>query len=272
MKKFTAAVAAILMLAGPAVTHAGVVVNEQQVVDRGTGQPITHTRTVMIEGNKQKSVVEGGESVVTDLDSGTMRMVSSARKSYFEMPFPPKGAMAAMMQGAGTSTLTFKKTGAQKEIAGYSCNEYTGSGNMGGNEYTVKGCFSTSAPGASDFTAFQKTMAQKVKGTAMAMMGQVPDGVPLEINSTTKMTHVSMPGMSPDQAAKLNQALTNRPPTTTRTEVTKVMAQELPADTFAIPAGYQKQQMGMMGGPAAGASPAGAPAMGSGASRSKVPE
>jgi hypothetical protein len=55
--------------------------------------------------------------------------------------------------------------------------------------------------------------------------------------------------------------------------VTKVEAEDLPADTFAVPAGYQKQQMGMMGGPgAAGTSPSGAPANRSGASRGKIPE
>jgi glycosyltransferase 2 family protein len=273
MKNFTAALTAMVLLGAAGVAFAGVVVDEQQVVANGTGQPVTHSRTVMIEGNKQKSIVEGGESVVTDLDSGTMRMMSSARRAYLEIPFPPKGAMAGMMQGPGTSAMTFKKTGAQKKIAGYPCNEYVGSGSMAGNEYTIKGCFSMAAPGAADFTAFQRTMAQKVKGTSMAMMGQVPDGVPLEIASTSKVTHVSMPGMSAEQSSKVNKMLANRPPTTTHTTVTKVAEQKLSPETFAVPAGYHKQQMGPMGpGMGANTPHPGTSSPNSAAPRSKIPE
>jgi hypothetical protein len=276
MKRIAVTFVAVLMLTGTGVVHAGVVVDEQQIVDQGGSQPVTHTRTVMIQGNKQKSVMEGGtESVVTDLDTGTMTMMSAPRKAYVQVPFPPQGSMATMMQANTASTLKFKKTGSHQKVAGYTCDDYIGSGNMGGNELTVNGCFSTSAPGASDFTAFQKTMAAKVKGTSMGMMGQVPDGVPLKIDSTTKVTHISMPGMSPEQTAKISKMLANRPPTVTHMTVMKITTQKLAADTFEPPAGYQKQEMRMpnpgtggpgMNGPGPGAPPAG------GGSSSKVPE
>lgn len=281
MKTLGAAFAVILTLAVVGNCYAGVVVEEQQTIDRGNGQHTTHTRKVMIEGNKQKSVSETGQQMITDLDAGTIMMLNPAHKSYVQMPFPPPSIPG--MTGNNTP-LTFKKTGVNKKIAGYSCDEYTGSGNMGGNEYTVKGCFSKSAPGSSDFSAFQKTMALKVKGTPMATMADVPQGVPLELDSTTKVTHVpSMANMSPDQAAKLKQMLANRPPIVTHTTVTKVSSENLAADTFEVPAGFQKQQIGAMGGPgmtrpgmgtSAMPRPGGAPAPAGGAAApsNKVPE
>lgn len=274
MKTFGAALAAIVIVAAAGSAFAGVVVEEQQTIDRGNGQQITHTRKVMIQGNKQKSVGESGEEMVTDLDAGTVMMVNPAQKAYVQMPFPPKG-MAGMT--GKTTTLSFKKTGASKKIAGYSCEEYTGSGSMNGNEYTVTGCFSKSAPGSAEFSAFQKTMAQKVKGTPMAAMADVPEGVPLELDSKTKVTHLPMANMSPDQAAKINEMLAKRPPIITHTTVTKVSSETLSADLFQPPNGYQQQQMNMMGGmrsgrmatqprPPTGGSPAPA------AAPSKVPE
>jgi hypothetical protein len=249
MKKIICAAAALLMLAGAGAAYAGVVVDEQQTVDHGDGKPVSHSRTVMIQGNKQKSVMEGGsQTIVTDLDNGTMTMINAQRKSYVEMPFPPTGQMAAMMQTQGASSMSFKKTGTHQTIAGYRCDDYIGDGNMGASKVSVKGCFSKTAPGAADFTAFQKKMAAKTKGTPMAMMGQVPDGVPLKIDSTSKITHVAMPpGMSPDQAAKINDMLAKRPPTVTHMTVTKVRTEKLAAASFAPPVGYQKQEMRMPG-------------------------
>jgi len=251
MRTLAAAFAALAMLAGSAA-HAGVVVTEQEVIDQGTGQPVTRSRTVMIQGNKQKMITDRAQ-VVTDLDNGKMYLMNSEKKQYVEIPFPPKGPMAQMMSQR-MSTLNFKKTGASKTVSGYACQEYTGAGSMMGNQYSVTGCFSTKAPGATDFDAFQKTMAAKVKGTAMAMQGEVPDGVPMQLDSTTKITNFSMPGMSPDQAAKMKEMLANRPAVVSKTTVSQIASKDLPADTFTVPADFAKQQMpagGPMGGGAA---------------------
>jgi len=277
MKKYIGAAAALLMLASAGAAFAGVVVDEQQTVDRGDGKPVAHSRTVMIQGNKQKSVMEGGnQTIVTDLDDGTMTMINAQQKSFVQVPFPPTGPMAAMMQNQGTSSMSFKKMGTHRTIAGYRCDDYSGSGNMGASKVSVKGCFSTSAPGAADFTAFQKEMAAKTKGTPMAMMGEVPAGVPLQIDSTSKVTHVSMPGMSADQAAKINDMLAKRPPTVTHMTVTKVRTERLAAATFAPPPGYQKQEMRMPGSGMGGMRMTGKPgsgAAGAGSqSSSKTPE
>jgi hypothetical protein len=254
MKQITAAFAALAIFAASTVVHAGVVVTEQEVIDQGNGHPVTRNRTVMIQGNKQKMVTDRAQ-VVTDLDLGKMYLINPEKKQYVEMPFPPQGPMAQMM-ARRMSTLSFKKTGApSKTISGYSCEQYAGAGSMMGNQYSVNGCFSTKAPGARDFDAFQKTMAAKVKGTSMAMQGEVPDGVPIQLDSTTKITNFSMPGMSPEQSAKLKTMLANRPPVVSKTTVQQIASKDLPADTFTVPAGFTKQEMpngGMGGGANAG--------------------
>ena len=250
MKQVVTALLGIAMLTG-GIAQAGVVVEEQQVIDRGVGAPSTNKITVMVQGNKQKYVIgDGKQASITDLDQGTRAMVSNARKMYVEMPFPPKGMM--MPQNVNKSALSFTKTGGHEKIAGYSCDDYTGTGSMGQNEMTVTGCFSTSAPGAANFTAFQKTMTAKVKGTPMALMSDTPAGIPLKIDTSLK------------------QKTGGHQPIVTHMTVTKVTEQDLPADTFLPPKGYTKQQMpmmgmmgpGMMGKPAPGMMgkpPAGAP-------------
>jgi hypothetical protein len=231
MKRYAISLLALAILSG--VAQAGVVVEEQQVTDRGGGAPpVTHKIIVMVQGNKQKSVIDDGQqSLITNLDAGTRTMINSTRKSYIEMPFPPKG-MPPMQSPAG---LSFKKTGAHQKLSGFDCDDYTGTGTVNGNELTVNGCFSTSAPGAKNFSIFQKTMSDKVKGTPMALMSAAPEGIPLKIDTSMKMT--AMPQMA------------SRPPMLTHMTVSKVTEKDLPSDTFEAPKGYTKQQTPMLGMP-----------------------
>jgi hypothetical protein len=67
----------------------------------------------------------------------------------------------------------------------------------------------------------------------MALMSAAPEGIPLKIDSTMKMT--AMPQMA------------NRPPIVTHMTVSKVTEKELAADTFEAPKDYTKQQSPMMG-------------------------
>ncbi len=253
MKKSIAAIVAALMLAALGAAHAGVVVDEQETMEQGAGHTVTRQRTVMIQGNKQKMVTDRMQ-VITDLDKGVMYLVNPAQKQYMEMPFPPQGPMARMMSDR-MSTLNFKKSGGKKTILGHDCEQYSGAGSMMGNEYSVTGCFAAKAPGAKEFDAFQKAMAEKVKGTSMAMHGQVPDGIPMELQSTNKLTNFNAPGMSPEQAAKIRQMLANRPPMVSKTVVTKVTTEKLANDTFTVPAGYTKRVMGHPMPPAGGMPP-----------------
>jgi hypothetical protein len=145
---------------------------------------------------------------------------------------------------------------------------------MAGNPVTINGCFSSSAPGAGDFDEFQSKLSQKAKGTPIAAMSEMPKGVPLKLDTSTKMTHFSLPSMTPEQSAKVREMLAKRPPVVTHTTVTSIETKSLPPETFAVPAGYTKEQMPMRGMP--GAAPSGPPSSGGagsgGSSSSKVPE
>lgn len=239
MKAIRAVFAASLLMLIAAAAQAGVVLQETETVDRGNGKPETQDRTVMVQGNQQKTVTTRSQ-VLIDLDKGFMYVISPERKAYVEMPFPPQGRMGQLM-AQRMAAMNFKKTGKQSTIAGYPCEEYSGGGNMGGSQYSVVGCFSPSAPGASDFTTFQKAMAGKLHGGAAT--ASIPDGVPLEVTSTTKMTSFNMPGMSADQASKIKDMLAKRPPVVSKTLVSKVSLEQIASSDFTVPEGYQKQEM-----------------------------
>jgi hypothetical protein len=104
----TAAVAGLGVIA--TTVFAGVVINEQETITRDN-QPSSRTRTIMIDGNRQKIVTERSE-MVTDLDKGVMILINPARKTYAQMPFPPKNASGAREM----KSIDFKKTGASRTI------------------------------------------------------------------------------------------------------------------------------------------------------------
>jgi hypothetical protein len=111
-----------------------------------------------------------------------------------------------------------------------------------GAESKIAECFSKDAPGAADFTAFQNTMNAKLKAAGdTGMERNIPTGVPLASESTTSMAGLKIPGMAPDQAEKFAQMMANRPPITTKAEVTKITVKSIPASEFAPPAGFTQQ-------------------------------
>ncbi len=262
MKKLAAALAAIAVLAASSVTQAGVVLVQKESVT-GFGQPRTNERTLMIQGNKEK-MVSATHQVITDLDKGVMYIVYPDRKIYLEMPFPPSGPMAKAIGKPAFHGADFKKTGKTHTVAGYKCEEYTGAGKVQSGEFTVNECVSASVPGASEFLAFESHMTKALKGSAYDMSSghKVPPGIPLSQKAATKVTNLSIPNLSPKDAARIQQELKNRPPIISTVEVEKITVQNLPTSTFEVPQGYTKQQLpaGMLGqGPASGAPTAPAP-------------
>jgi hypothetical protein len=239
MKTLTAAAAAISIALAAAPALAGVVITQQQTINAQSGQQ-KRDQTVMVQGNKQK-MITGDHEIITDLDKGVMYVIEPTRKDYLEIPFPPRGPMAAAM--ARKSTLSFKKSGQSRKVAGYSCEDYKGTGESMAGDYTVTECVSLSAPGAKEFNAFEKLMASKLKGTGMAPSGDVPQGVPLASDSVVNMNKLNMPGMSPEQQQKLQEMMAKRKPTTTSTVVTKIEEKKLPEDTFVVPAGFTKREL-----------------------------
>ncbi|HYB91962.1 MAG TPA: hypothetical protein VEC38_13080 [Candidatus Binataceae bacterium] len=269
MRKLSAAAAALVLALSARTAVAGVVITQEQTVNSGANERKV-PQSVMVEGNKEK-MVTGPREIITDLDKGALYVVEPATKTYLEFPFPPTGQMAHMVSRQSTM-VDFKKGTTTRTVAGYTCDDYTGSaGSMGGN-FTITECFSKNAPGAKEFSAFQKNMAAKLKDTPMAPPSEVPDGIPLASNSEMKPNSFTPPaGMNPEQAQRIRDMLAKHGPITMKTTVTKIEVKKLPADTFTVPAGFTKREVQMpamspMGGvpmgkpPAAAGAPAPAPA------------
>ncbi len=243
MRKLTALVAGMTLAMTALPAAAGVVITQKQHVTNGANTRDSE-QTISVQGNKQKMETDR-HTIITDLDKGVMYVIDPKAKSYFEIEFPPKGQMAAMMAASRSAAMNFKKAGTTREFAGYKCTDYNGGGHMMQGDYTIKECFSTVAPGAEEFSAFEKNMADKLKSAnaGPATSGEIPRGVPLATDSTMKMGHVSLPGMAPEQAAKINEMMAKRPPITTTTEVEKIESKKLADADFAVPAGFTKKEL-----------------------------
>jgi Domain of unknown function (DUF4412) len=266
MKQMIAMFACLVTAAGVnGIARAGVVIDEQVTTTQSAGPAVTHNRQLMVQGHKEKMVSDRNVFVI-DLDKGTMMLIDPNQKAYAEMPFPPH---AMSMNPSQQLDLNLKKTGKASKVLDYGCEEYSGAGKTTMAEVSTNGCFSTSAPGAAEFSEFTQAMGVKLKN-ARAMAGQMPSGIPLTMASTrTVNAGFSVPGMAPDQAARLKQMMAKQGPQTTKTVVTKIATRDLPADTFAVPAGYERR--GLASGPGASAGGAGA-GTGTPPPGTKVPE
>ena len=241
MKQTIAIVAGVLSMAGLCgFARAGVVIDEQVTTVQGSQAAVSHTRQLLLQGHKEKMVSDRNTFVI-DLDKGTMMLIDPNQKAYAEMPFPPHGMSSAPGQQLD---LNFKKTGKSSKILDYGCDEYTGAGQTTMATVSTSGCFSTGAPGAAEFTEFTKAMGLKLN-SANAMAGKMPAGIPLTMDSTREVKPgFSMPGMAPEQAAKLKEMIAKQGPQTTKTVVTKISTRDLPDDTFTAPAGYERRTVG----------------------------
>jgi hypothetical protein len=104
-------------------------------------------------------------------------------------------------------------------------------------------CVASNAPGAKEYVAFQRAMAQKLKGSPLEEKGEVPDGIPVSaIITVTQQAFAVTGGVPPDMLAK-QQAEMDKHPTVTRIGVTKIEVKDIPAAEFTVPAEFKKQEM-----------------------------
>ncbi len=249
MRKLTALVAGVTLAMAALPAAAGVVITQKQHSASGTNSRDSE-QTISVQGNKQK-VVSERRTMITDLDKGKMYVLDPKTKTYFEIDFPPKGPMASMMSASRDAAMNFKKAGTTREVAGYKCTDYNGGGHAMQGDFTVKECFSTSAPGAGEFAAFEKNMTDKLKsvGSSPAAGGEIPGGVPLAMDATMKMGKVNIPGMAPEQAAKINEMMAKRPPIVTTQVVEKIESKKLADSDFVVPEGFTKRELPVGPGP-----------------------
>lgn len=246
----------VLATAVPAI--AGIVITQQMTSSGQPGGGSTTERTVMLQGNKRKST-GAGRDIIEDLDNNVIYVIDPTQKFYLQFPFPPQGPMMAMMTQA--LNMSFKKTGNSRKVIGYTCEDYTSSNKTIAGESNSVMCFSTTAPGAKEFSALEKKMLDAIKAKG-GTVGQMPEGIPLEIDSTTQLSAPKLPpNMPPEQAQKMKEQMAKREPIKSTTMVTKIEQSDLPPSTFEPPPGFTKREINMPGKrampvPSAASSPA----------------
>ena len=238
MKSIVAAAAALALAIAAPTASAGVVLSQDVVSGSNAGSTKTE-QTVMVQGHKQKIVI-ADRITITDLDAGKVYVLVPKTKHYLELKFPPPALFASDI-ALYRFTVEWKKTTDTHKVAGYLCQEYAGA--MAAGPMLLKGteCVSTDAPGAKEFSEFNKAMVEKLKGTPQAARGELPEGIPLlDTSSKLPPPFRPAPGFSPEVTAKIQAMMAKNKPITRDTTVSKIELKDLPADTFTVPAGYNK--------------------------------
>jgi hypothetical protein len=177
-------------------------------------------------GRKPLDISHVTSAVVDDLDKGIRTWISYDDKTYrVEKPFP------SPVDGAGPHSFNIgelKPTGKFRKVAGYSCEEYTGSGeSTHWGHSTEVDCVSKDAPGVAEYSHFIKLMNRLYVaagyydgsyGNNYPGIGspQGIDGISLKTTSSTLQGFV----------------------------VTKIESRTIPASQFEVPTGFQRVEPG----------------------------
>jgi hypothetical protein len=225
------AAAALCAALGATQARAGVVITQSVTAADEKGGSRTVTQTLLIEGNRSKSVMTGG-ATITDLDKKTMTILDTEAKTATEVPIDSYGPlMSAALSGE------FKPTGTKKTVAGYDCEEYEHKLDVMKTKGLSRSCVSKAVPGAEEAASFQRRVIEAMIGKSVA--AGIPEGVTLaeetEIEPITDVPAEGAKGVARTMAAVGAQK--------SKTEVTSIEARSVSADEFAIPAGYKHTKL-----------------------------
>jgi len=164
MKLRHGAVLALLALSVVILLHAqsafaGVIIWEEH--------PCPHNHVYLIEiiqghkewlawGDQPQHISHAMGAIVYDLDQRVRTNIDYRRKVYYvETPYPPEVGDTVNPRCVGN----FKPTGKFRKIAGYSCEEYIGTGDSAhwGHQTDVH-CVSKDAPGLREYTEFMNLL------------------------------------------------------------------------------------------------------------------
>ncbi len=263
-------VSALVSCAG--VAAAGVVLQQEQVVTRGSGTWKTD-RTILLEARKGR-IAGKYDAMVVDFDQARTLVINLARKSYYATPFPPPRLLGFFITRAIVPPMVnYAKTGKRRMIAGYQCDEYSGSRKFDTVAYYDVVCFSTEAPGAKEYDTFTRALIVKLDPDPKKSLSKlaVPDGIPLAIQATI-VTGLNPPPPAPSgkQATPSPRALMplvpkpatagapKKPPSTQQSNggrstqvltitVSSVKEESISPAEFNPPAGYVKERRPTLG-------------------------
>ncbi len=237
MRYTVAATAAIVLALAATTASAGIIISEEVVVTDQAGKQHKSEQSEMLQGNKQK-VVTADRVIITDLDAGKIVVLIPASKRFAELPFPPAGVLVPFLARQG-AFIDYAKSAGTGKAAGYDCQNYAGIWTAGHLKVEGKECVANAAAGAKEFVAFRKTLADKLKGTRLAIKGEIPDGVPVSTTVSSGIIPPPIPkGFSAAQIAEINKSNARAKPEITNTKVTKIEVKDLPAGEFVAPAEY----------------------------------
>ena len=166
-------------------------------------------------------------AVVDDLDKRVRTSIDYRRKTYFvEKPFPPEVGDEVNPHDVGN----FKPTGKFRKIAGYSCEEYLGTGDSAhwGHETDVH-CVSKDAPGLREYTEFMNLLNRRYEAAEFVDGSYGNDypgfGYPQGMNGIILTSSIIFEVRREDGWM-----------------VTKIESRRVQEDQFEVPAGYVRKQ------------------------------
>ncbi len=240
------------LLLGARVSRAGVILQQEQVATQGSATRKV-SRTLFVEPKRAKIVTET-DTLIVQFEKPKTVMINRAWKTYYETPFPPPEFLAFMLTSAlAPPMVNYLKTGKQRTISGYKCDEYSGSRVFDTIAYYDLACFSDQVPGAKEYDAFLRGLIAKLDRDPKKPLSKiaVPYGIPLETQATIVRGDFKP---APVQSGKPGtpgapKTEPNAPPPGTsiqRTQVVKLTITSLKAQSFsptefAPPATYVEQ-------------------------------
>ena len=255
MKHVAALVEMVAIALWAMSASAGVVITQQTSIETnrevpGQGHEVTEEETVMIQGNKEKLIVQRPINkkltltriTVTDLDKGKVYMTDPMSKTYLEADLPPHGEGAKEEYLARyRASINLKKTGKSRVVKGFRCEEFASQGTVTFSSYTLNECIAKDAPGGAEFTAFRKRMLTELK--VLPRTGTIPEGVPVDTQTMTEPRKPSPSEMGQQVSPEFKMRMANQPTFVTHSMVTQIEVKNLPPDTFEVPAGYTKKEL-----------------------------
>jgi hypothetical protein len=199
-----------------------------QKVESGAmmGQPAQNTvQTMRIKGNKARIDHQGvAQYQILDLGGKKVYMVDTDKKQVTVMALDMMNAAGAMFKQMNQNAkLNVQNTGQTRTINGFKCTDYVVS-MSGGMSLNSKQCV-TKDVDSSDFEAFRpyaEGMMKMIVGDEGSV--KLPAGM-----SVVTETDMSMMGQK----------------ITSRTELQSVKKDEIPANIFEVPAGFEVKEMAL---------------------------
>jgi len=240
MKLSAIAFASIIVAGWAGVAAAGVVIQGQEVASRSISpsvQSVPYTR--MIQGQQEK-IVLGSMQLIIDLAANKVLVMLAGRGAYFELPFPPPSSIGELiLRRVLPPMVKYKKTGKHLTMAGHGCDQYKGIGALNSAALSVEACFSTDAPGARDYAAFVKSAAAKAGKAYAATSDEIPQGIPLELDTTATLPkRTEAPPLSGQKPTPPEKPVV----VSLKTVVTSVASRSIEAREFQPPAGLKLEQ------------------------------